>query len=84
MLSTKVLNTFFKVLQWPSNRPNFAYQVLPDTVRRLHAAGKRIRVKDKLAWEHRSDAVVRRLRVTDLKEKARLCLQIVYSLKKKN
>ena len=32
------------------------YKVLPDTVRRYFAAGLRIRDRDKMSWEKRSDA----------------------------
>ena len=34
------------------------HKVLPDTVRRMHAAGLRIRDRDKMAWEKRADAKV--------------------------
>ena len=32
------------------------YKVLPDTVRRMFAAGLRIRDRDKMSWEKRADA----------------------------
>ena len=32
------------------------HKVLPDTVRKMHAAGLRIRDRDKMSWEKRSDA----------------------------